>query len=131
MTEHTPEAEHTPEQVDVSHTPIVEHNADLDKPEQEHVKDEKVGPYFKEDDSYDQRFYSNKCGNYFLIYGAILSVWITVALIWWGIFSFGIYSSKWMDIFSLIMWGCTVLFIIFLLIVGKQANTIKKEHLFW
>ena len=87
--------------------------------------------FYKEDTSYDPRFYVNPWYNYFVIYGIVLTLWVIGAIVWWGMFSFGIYSAVWMDAFNLIFWGCTLLYIAFLLFVGSQANTIKREHLFW
>ena len=97
----------------------------------EHQEQQKEGPYFKEDDSYDRRFYENPWQNYFVIYFTIISVWLVGAIVWWGMYSFGIYNAKWMDIFNLIFFFCTLIFIAFLLCVGSTANKIKRKHLFW
>ena len=88
-------------------------------------------PYFKEDETYDKRVYENPWWNYFVIVFAIIMVYGIAAIVWWGFFSFGIYNARWMDNMNLIVFGLTIFWIIWLLVVGSQANKIKREHFFW
>ena len=54
------------------------------------VEDEAQQPYFKEDETYEKRFYENPWYNYFFITGALLWLYISIALWYWGNHSFGI-----------------------------------------
>ena len=88
-------------------------------------------PYFKEDETYDRRFYENPRYNYFIIFFALLCIYILFALWYWGNHSLGVPAAEWMGVYNLVAFGATLGFMAWMLIVGAAANKLKREHLFW
>ena len=87
--------------------------------------------YYEVDHTYDKRVYENTPLNYAKIVGCLILFWICNALHWWGCFSFGIVNSDGFVWYSLACFIFTVCFLAGLLVSGKYANALKRQHEFY
>ncbi len=87
--------------------------------------------YYPVDESYDKRVYENSPLNYVKIVGCLILFWFFNGLHWWGVFSLGIVDSEVLGWYSIGCFIFTVLFLAGLLVSGKFANKLKRQHEFY
>ena len=86
--------------------------------------------YYPVDPTYDKRVYENTPINYVKIVGCLFAFWICNAMHWWGVFSLGIVATDALIWYSISCFLFTAFFLAGLLISGKKANRIKRQHEF-
>ena len=86
--------------------------------------------YYPVDPGYDKRVYENTGANWAIIVVALFAFWGFNALHWYGILCFGIVASPILTIYSLSIFGFTILFGVVILISGAKANFKKRKHEF-
>lgn len=84
--------------------------------------------YYPVDKTYDKRVYENTWGNYARITLTLFAFWIANACHWWGVFSLGIVDADALIWYSIACFLFTIFFLAGLLISGKGANRMKREH---
>lgn len=87
--------------------------------------------YYPVDESYDKRVYENSSLNYVKIVTCLVLFWIFQAFHWWGVLSLGIVDTDALIWYSIAAFLFTVFFLAGILISGKYANALKREHEFY
>ena len=86
--------------------------------------------YYKPDEGYDKAVYENTTFNHFRIIGTLIFFWLFNGLHWWACFEFGVYNTELYTTYSIVVFSCSVLFGIGMLISGKISNTKKRQYEF-
>ena len=80
---------------------------------------EEFTPYYQQKLKYDPRFYESRWWNYLIVIGVLVLIYAVAAAFFAAIFYFGIHNAMWMDIWNLIVFGCTLLFLAWMLFDGS------------
>ena len=87
--------------------------------------------YYKVDESYDKRVYENTSSNIARIVVTLIIFWIFQSFHWWGVLSLGIVATDALIWYSIACFVFTIFFLAAILVSGKYANALKREHEFY
>ena len=87
--------------------------------------------YYPIDESYDKRVYENEWSNVARIVFTLIAFWVFQGIHWWGVLALGIVNTQALGWYSIGSFLYTVFFIAGLLVSGKYANKLKRQHQFY